>query len=171
AGSYHYAGKHELGVAACRRALDRAGAGLEPVDQAQLLANIALGTRQSSPQDAASTGALARDVALASGNPSLIAYTNLICAIVRPREAAVACDQAYRVASEVRNRFYTLLASEGMASMQRAALGPDAAPDEVDRALSSSVAVCRDYYRDGRVAHAHQMGSDLARPLFERDLP
>jgi hypothetical protein len=144
---------------------------LEPVDQALLRANIALGTLPRSPEEAASTSEWARDAALVSGNPSLIAYTTLVYAITHPLEAAVAYDHVYRVTSEVRNRFYALMASEGTAWIERAALDRGASTDDVNRALSSSIAVCRDYYRAGRLSHAHVMARDVAAWLFELDRP
>jgi predicted ATPase/DNA-binding SARP family transcriptional activator len=171
AGAYHYAGQHESGVAACRRALDRAGAQLEPVDQALLLTNIALGSLRRSREEAVSTGALARDIAVAWGNPSLIAYTALNYATVHPLEAAVALDQAHRAASEVGNRFYVLIASEVTARLQRAALRRGASPDDASRAVSLFIAVCRDYYREGRLAHAHVVGRELAGLLLDLDRP
>jgi hypothetical protein len=171
AGAYYYAGDHQSCVAACRHALDRPGPSLEPVDEALLLANIALGTLHRSPEQAASAGARARDTAVASGHPSLIAYTTIMYAVTHPLEAAVAYDAAHQLASEVQNRFYALMAAAGTAGLQRAAVRRAASADEADGALSSSVAVCRDYYRAGFLAHAHVMGRDLAAFLFELDRP
>jgi predicted ATPase/DNA-binding SARP family transcriptional activator len=171
AGAYYYAGDHESCVAACRRALDRPGAPLEPVDEALLLANVALGTLHRSSEQAASVSERARDTALASGHPSLMAYTTLMFAVTHPLEAAVAYDRAFRLASEVRNALYALMASAGMAALQRAAVRQGASADGANRALSSSVAVCRDYYRAGCLSHAHVLGRDLAAFLFELDQP
>jgi predicted ATPase len=171
AGAYHYAGDHGSAVAACRRALDRAGTALEPVDEALLVANIALGSLPRSVDEAASASERARDVALVSGNPSLIAYTTLVYGMTHPLEAAVACDHVYRVTSEVRNRFYALMASEGTAWIERAAVDRAASTDDVNRALSSSIAVCRDYCRAGRLSHAHVMARDVAAWLFKVDRP
>jgi predicted ATPase/DNA-binding SARP family transcriptional activator len=171
AGAYWFAGDYEPAVAACGRALDRAGALLELVDQALLFSSLALGTIPRSREEAASASARARDAALASQNPSQIAYTTAIYAFIHPRDAAAALDEASRMASEVRNRFAAALVAEVVARRQWSALRRGASADEANRAVSSFVALSRENYQAGWLTHARVVGRDLAALLFELARP
>jgi predicted ATPase len=171
AGAYYFAGDYECAVAACRRALDRAGAPPEPVDQAVLFSSLALCIAPRSLEEAAAASARGRDAALVSKNPSGIAYSGLIYAGFHPREEAAALDEASRMASEVRNRFLASAAAEGDARRQWSALRGGASAVDAMRAVSSFVAVSRENYRAGWLTHARVVGRDLAALLFELARP
>jgi predicted ATPase len=167
AATYWFAGRNKQGGAVLRRALDRAGAALDPADQEHLLVSLAIGALPGPREEAALVGERARTAALASGSPSLIAYTTVIYALTHPREAAAVLDEAFRLASEVGNRFYASEAAAGRARLQWSAVRKGASAAEGNRAVSSYVDVAREEYRAGLLIHARVMGREIAALLFE----
>jgi hypothetical protein len=152
-GAFLFSGRFDDGVAVARRALVRLDVGTDDWNRTVMHANLANALGISGVHTAELDRAVDASIgsALATGNPTAIAYAYLVHALATgttdPATCRIALEHARAYASEVDNHWVLATAATAIAMAP-----PDAWPDEAAVALALDAA--DDLHRTGWTTHA-----------------